>query len=136
MLRAILEQAPLVEISLCCDSVYDRTGGTGLFSKTQRTAGKLEKLAKDCGASVKTPVFAENENDQRPEAIIDLEENFLQTPSPTIYAPHAGLPLWEQSLYLTCSPICRMPERTRQVFWLLSSFVCFNLKDLQTYNKI
>ena len=82
MLRAILEQAPLVEISLCCDSIYDRTGGTGLFSKTQRTAGKLEKLAKDAGAAVKTPVFAESENDPRPEAIIDLEENFLQSPSP------------------------------------------------------
>lgn len=82
MLRAILEQAPLVEISLCCDSVYDRTGGTGLFSKTQRTAGRLEKLAKEAGSAVKTPVFAENENDPRPEAIIDLEENFLQSPSP------------------------------------------------------
>ena len=82
MLRSILEQAPLVEISLCCDSVYDRTGGTGLFSKTQRTAGKLEKLAKDAGAAVKTPVFAESENDRRPEAIIDLEENFLQSSSP------------------------------------------------------
>ena len=82
MLRVILEQSPLVEISLCCDSVYDRTGGTGLFSKTQRTAGRLEKIAKEAGAAVKTPVFAENEDDKRPEAIIDLEENFLQSSSP------------------------------------------------------
>ena len=82
MLRIILEQSPLVEVSLCCDSVYDRTGGTGLFSKTQRTAGRIEKLAKEAGAVIKAPVFAENENDQRPEAIIDLEENFLQGSSP------------------------------------------------------
>ena len=82
MLRAILEQSPLVEISLCCDGIFDRTGGTGLFSKTQRTAGKLEKIAKECGAAVKTPIFAEDENDERPEAIIDLEENFLCGNSP------------------------------------------------------
>ncbi len=82
MLRCVLEQAPLVEISLCCDSIYDRTGGTGLFSKTQRTAGKLEKIAKESGASVKAPVFAEEENDSRPDSIIDLEENFLCGASP------------------------------------------------------
>lgn len=82
MLRTILEQAPLVEISLCCDSVYDRTGGFGLFSKTQRTAGRLEKLAKETGAAVGTPLFAEEENDTRPEAIIDIEENFLQGSAP------------------------------------------------------
>ncbi|MBQ7874628.1 MAG: PD-(D/E)XK nuclease family protein [Oscillospiraceae bacterium] len=82
MLRVILEQSPLVEISLCCDSVYDRTGGTGLFSKTQRTAGRLEKIAKETGTAVKTPFFAENENDTRPGAIIDIEENFLQGSSP------------------------------------------------------
>ena len=34
------------------------------------------------GAAVKTPVVAENENDSRPEGIIDLEENFLQSASP------------------------------------------------------
>ncbi len=82
MLRSIFEQSPLVEISLCCDSIYDRTGGTGLFSKTQRTAGRLEKLAKESGSSVKTPVFAESEKDSRPGAIIDIEENFLRNPSP------------------------------------------------------
>lgn len=82
MLRSVLAQSPVVEISLCCDSLYDRTGGTGLFSKTQRTAGRLEKLAKEAGAKVMAPVFAENKNDSRPEAIIDLEENFLQAPSP------------------------------------------------------
>ena len=58
------------------------TGGSGLFSKTQRTAGRLEKLAKEAGSSVSAPFFAESENDQRPDAIIDLEENFLQKPSP------------------------------------------------------
>lgn len=79
MLRSILEQSPLVEISLCCDSIYDRSGGTGLFSKTQRTAGRLEKIAKEAGVSIKTPVFAENRNDRRPGAIIDLEENFFRS---------------------------------------------------------
>ncbi len=78
MLRAILEQSPFVEVSLCCDSIHDRTGGTGLFSKTQRTAAKIEKIAKEVGSSVKTPFFAESENDPRPEAIIDIEENFLR----------------------------------------------------------
>ena len=82
MLRTIFDQSPLVEISLCCDSVYDRTGGTGLFSKTQRTAGKLEKLAKEAGAKIMAPFLAESENDSRPDAIIDLEENFLRIPSP------------------------------------------------------
>ena len=78
MLRKILEQSPLVEASLCCDSVYDRTGGTGLFSKTQRTAGRLEKIARETGAKIASPVFAEKENDLRPDGIISLEENFLQ----------------------------------------------------------
>ncbi|MBQ7123243.1 MAG: PD-(D/E)XK nuclease family protein [Oscillospiraceae bacterium] len=77
MLRAILSQSPLVEISLCCDSLYDRTAGAGLFSKTQRTAGRLERIAKEEGAAVKVPFFAEDENDSRPEGIIDLEKNFL-----------------------------------------------------------
>ncbi len=81
MLRSILEQSPFVEISLCCDSIYDRTGGTGLFSKTQRTAGRLEKLAKEAGAAIKAPLLAERENDPRPEAIIGIEENFLRSPS-------------------------------------------------------
>lgn len=78
MLRSILEQSPLVEVSLCCDSVYDMTGGTGIFSKTQRTAGRLEKIAKEVGAAIKAPVSAENGNDRRPGAVIDLEENFFR----------------------------------------------------------
>lgn len=82
MLQSIISQSPLVEVSLCCDSIYDRSGGTGLFSKTQRTAGRLENLAKSSGISVCKPVFANPENDSRPESIIDLEENFLQIPSP------------------------------------------------------
>ncbi|MBO7241964.1 MAG: hypothetical protein J6U90_05910, partial [Methanobrevibacter sp.] len=57
LLSRILEQSPFVEVSLCCDSVYDLSGGTGLFSKTQRTAGRLEKIAKDAGAVIKTPVL-------------------------------------------------------------------------------
>ncbi|MBQ6878087.1 MAG: PD-(D/E)XK nuclease family protein [Oscillospiraceae bacterium] len=81
LLSIILNQSPLVEISLCCDSVYDLSGGTGLFSKTQRTAGRLEKLAREAGAKVMTPVFAEAENDLRPGAIIDIEENFFRDPA-------------------------------------------------------
>lgn len=83
MLRSIIEQAPLVEISLCCDSIYDRTGGTGLFSKTQHTASRLEKIARESGAKIESPIIAENESDSRPEGIIDLEENFLQNSAPT-----------------------------------------------------
>ena len=82
MLRSIIEQSPRVEVSLCCDSVYDRTGGTGLFSKTQRTAGRIEKIAKECGAKILSPITAESENDKRPGGIIDLEENFLQNSAP------------------------------------------------------
>ncbi|MBQ7937928.1 MAG: PD-(D/E)XK nuclease family protein [Oscillospiraceae bacterium] len=82
LLTAVIRQSPTVEISLCCDSVYDRTGGTGLFSKTQRTASRLERIAKENGVSVETPVFAETENDRRPAGIIDLEENFLRSSSP------------------------------------------------------
>ncbi len=78
LLSRILNQSPLVEISLCCDSIYDLSGGTGLFSKTQRTAGRLEKLAKEAGAKIMTPVFAENENDPRSGAIIDIEDNFFR----------------------------------------------------------
>ncbi len=81
MLRCIIEQSPTVEVSLCCDSIYDQSGGTGLFSKTQRTAGRLEKIAKEASVSVKSPIYAENPDDNRPRAIIDLEENFLQTAS-------------------------------------------------------
>ncbi len=82
MLRKILQQSPLVEVSLCCDSIYDTTGGTGLFSKTQRTAGRLERLAKELGVAVEKPVFAESEDENRPGAIVDLEENFLQNSAP------------------------------------------------------
>ena len=81
MLRSIIEQSPFVEVSLCCDSIYDRSGGTELFSKTQRTAGRLEKIAKDVGSVIKTPVFAEPENDSRPEGIKLIEEHFLRSPS-------------------------------------------------------
>ncbi len=83
MLGAIFAQAEKVEISLCCDKLRDSSNGTGLFSKTQRTAGRLENLAKTAGMKIQTPYFATVKNDTRPEGIIDLEENFLQNTKPT-----------------------------------------------------
>ncbi|MBR5309520.1 MAG: PD-(D/E)XK nuclease family protein [Oscillospiraceae bacterium] len=88
LLRAVIEQSPRVEVSLCCDSIYDKTAGTGLFSKTQRTAGRLEKIAKESGAKILSPILAESEDDNRPGGIIDLEENFLQNSAP--YRENSG----------------------------------------------
>ena len=82
MLRAVLNQSPAVTVSLCAPSLYDTTGGTGLFSKTQRTAGRLEHLAKEAGAPVLTPIFAEGSDDSRPAAILSIEEHFLQSENP------------------------------------------------------
>ncbi len=82
-LSAIFTQTDRVCVSLCCDKIRDTSAGTGLFSKTQRTAGRLETLAKNAGMKVETPVFAALEKDERPEGIIDLEENFLQNTAPT-----------------------------------------------------
>ena len=78
MLRLMLSQSPSVTVSLCCPDIYDRTGGAGLFSKTQRTASRLENMAKAAGAAVKSPVLTFPEEDPRPGALIDLEENFLR----------------------------------------------------------
>lgn len=79
LLRIILAQAPLVTASLCCPDIYDRTGGTGLFSKTQRTAARLAREAKAVGATVMKPVFAEPCGDCRPAAIAAIEKQFLQS---------------------------------------------------------
>ncbi len=78
ILGFILSQSPSVTISLCCPDIYDRTGGAGLFSKTQRTASRLEKLAKTAGTKVESPIPAFPEGDGRPGALVDIEENFLQ----------------------------------------------------------
>ncbi len=78
LLRIILEQSPFVTVSLCCPDIYDRTGGSGLFSKTQRTASRLENMARAAAARVAPPILALPETDSRPGALIDLEENFLQ----------------------------------------------------------
>ena len=65
--------------SLCCPEIYDRTGGTGLFSKTQRTARRLEQAAKAAGAAVMTPTVAAPKHDCRPKAISAIERHFLQS---------------------------------------------------------
>ncbi len=83
LISQILAQAPELEISLCCDSLYDTTSGTGLFSKTQRTAGRLIRAAREAGQSVAPAVFAEAKTESRPNAIADLEENFLQNREPS-----------------------------------------------------
>lgn len=79
LLRIILAQSPLVAASLCCPEIYDRTGGTGLFSKTQRTARRLEQAAKAAGAAVMTPTVAAPKHDCRPKAISAIERHFLQS---------------------------------------------------------
>ncbi len=79
LLRIILAQSPLVAASLCCPEMFDRTGGTGLFSKTQRTAGRLERAAKAAGTAVMKPEIAESPHDSRPAAICAIERHFLQS---------------------------------------------------------
>lgn len=79
MLRAVLSQSPAVTVSLCCPDIYDRTGGTGLFSKTQRTASRLENLAKSLSVKVMKPVSASPEGDERPAVLKNVEEFFLQS---------------------------------------------------------
>ncbi len=78
MLKIILAQSQRVEISLCCDGLFDKTAGLGLFSKTQNTAGRLIRFGKECKKAVPEPIFALPEKDTRPKGIIALEENFLQ----------------------------------------------------------
>lgn len=87
LLREILCQSPLVSASLCCPDIYDRTGGNGLFSKTQRTAARLERAAKSAGVSVRPPKIAVLKDDSRPEAIAAVEKQFLQT---CLYTPKNG----------------------------------------------
>ena len=79
LLRIILAQSPLVAASLCCPEIYDRSGGTGLFSKAQRTAGRLEQAAKAAGSAVMKPEIALPENDGRPAAVAAIERHFLQS---------------------------------------------------------
>lgn len=78
MLEAIIGQADLVTVSLCCPDIYDREGTSGLFSKTKRTAGRLEKIAKELSVKICSPVHAVSENDERPGGIADIESCFLQ----------------------------------------------------------
>lgn len=78
-LKYILEQAPLTVVSLCCPDIYDRTGGSGLFSKTQRTAARLIRLAKNADVKIAVPKVAVLENDSRPGAIAAVEKHFLQS---------------------------------------------------------
>lgn len=78
MLKIIFAQSKRVEISLCCDDIFDKTAGLGLFSKTQNTAGRLLRLGKEAGQEIKSPIHAHLENDRRPKGIVAVEENFLQ----------------------------------------------------------
>ncbi|HNW04916.1 MAG TPA: PD-(D/E)XK nuclease family protein [Oscillospiraceae bacterium] len=50
----MLEAAPEVTVSLCCDTVFDRLGGVGPFAVCQKTAARLHRAAEDAG--VKTYV--------------------------------------------------------------------------------
>ena len=82
MLRAVLSQSPAVTVSLSAPSLFDATGGTGLFSKTQRTASRIERIAKEENIPVLTPIFAEDPDDDRPAAILSIAEHFLQSENP------------------------------------------------------
>lgn len=82
LLAAVLAQSPTVTVSLRCPALFDKTGGFGLFSKTQRTAGRLLRLADSVGVKAAPPLFAEPETDDRPEAIRSLEDHFFQSPNP------------------------------------------------------
>lgn len=82
LLAAVLSQSPTVTVSLRCPTLFDKTGGFGLFSKTQRTAGKLWRLADSVGVKVALPVLVEAETDSRPEAIRSLEDHFFQDKNP------------------------------------------------------
>lgn len=78
-LKYILEQAPLAVISLCCPDIYDRTGGSGLFSKTQRTAARLIRLTKNADVKIAVPTVAALKDDPHPAAIAAVEKHFLQS---------------------------------------------------------
>ena len=82
MLRAVLSQSPAVTVSLCASSLYDVTAGTGLFSKTQRTASRIERIAKEENIPVLTPIFAETPYGDRPAAILSIADHFLQDENP------------------------------------------------------
>ncbi len=78
MLRAIIGQADSVTVSLCCPDIYAREGVSGLFSKTKRTAGRLEKIAKELSVKICPSESAVLHSDERPGGIIDVEESFLR----------------------------------------------------------
>lgn len=82
MLRRIIDQSPLVTVSLCCDGIFDQSGGTGLFSQIQKTASGLIHIAKDCGTKITVPVLAEAENDERPAAVAGIENGFFRRAEP------------------------------------------------------
>ncbi len=108
MLGIILCQSPMVTVSLCCPNIYDRTGGAGLFSKTQRTAARLEKKAKDSGVPIQSPILVQPDEDGRPGALIDLEENFLRPGSAPIYENHNAVHLisaadpYDEANFIAC----------------------------------
>lgn len=71
MLTHIMKKTDLY-VALCADSLE----GEPLFAPTVRTAKKLIKLAKKCGAEVAVPIYADSLSDKSP-VLRELEKNLF-----------------------------------------------------------
>ncbi|HXK78412.1 MAG TPA: PD-(D/E)XK nuclease family protein [Oscillospiraceae bacterium] len=100
LVSLMLETAPEVTVSLCCDTVFDRLAGAGPFAVCQKTAARLHRAAEDAGI----PSFVEDagfspEGEVAP-AVRHLAEHFLQ-PVPV---PFSGDASGTVELYQAANP--------------------------------
>lgn len=75
----MLEAAPEVTVSLCCDTVFDRLGGAGPFAVCQKTAARLHRAAEDAGIKTLVEDAGLSPEDETAPALRHLAEHFLQS---------------------------------------------------------
>lgn len=84
LLGELLCQCDNVYVTMCADSLNDKSMGTGAFSYSADNIRRLINLAKKCGTSVAEPIILSNKGRYASPAIAALENGFYE-PDPEIY---------------------------------------------------
>ncbi len=84
LLSHFLTQCKDVYVTMCADSIHDKSMGTGAFSYSSENINRLITLAKKCGVSVAEPLILTNEEKFTSPALSVLEKGIYE-PDPEIY---------------------------------------------------
>ncbi len=78
MIEQIMAECDELTVTACCDTLYDETGGSGLFSSANETLRRLMAAARRAGCPVASPEYLSQQHRAQSGALRHLEREYLR----------------------------------------------------------